>query len=418
MKSIGIILLLCFISLGSFGQAKGLCKCEGNKKINYKDRLIVCGEKAIQDDYIVDTNVIINLVINDCKGDSAISYQSLTDDGDEYLVKDSGDSLIIERVVELYNDDMSGLDAYPISYMVLKVKPNGAIFKSDFRYCFTPPRLSVLQNDSIKKVCKWLKDSILKSQKKLGYSDEPGLDVLDVLLLGAVGGNKQAAILLKEFPWYFDAGDGPFREIYYLTTAPAQYILGENWGHDSAQFVKIDGTNYNVLPQPFFRDNCVASLSNDTLTIVASADYVYFPFGEINNPHEIRSSVLSGLNVSSKVSEGNHYEMVSLDRDKVILCFDTIEEGVKVSYIVKGSINDDGFLLAYNIQVGMTKERFFETFFEECPSPLINKCHVFAIKSCFVDITHYYSFESNVLGSIKFVPDGVSPFKIDYSDFK
>src|ERR1700722_19126659 len=182
MKTKFAFIIALLIATVSFGQQPDFINERGPiKKVVFKNRIIVSGymdHDVDEENYIGDTNLIYNVVIKDSKGDSIIPYQLLTDDGDKYMLKNNGDSLVLERMIDIMDDDMHGSATTAISCMVLKINPDGSIYKSDFRYCFKSPKLNKFQKDSIDKVCKWIQDSVIKSKKKMNYDTDPGIGAL------------------------------------------------------------------------------------------------------------------------------------------------------------------------------------------------------------------------------------------------
>jgi len=178
--------------------------------------------------------------------------------------------------------------------------------------------------------------------------------------------------------------------------------------------LKIQGVTGLATTKPFFQNNCVASASNDTLYILASSDYAYYPFGKIFNEKELKQSLLKNLETKKLSRGGLNYQFLNSAKNKLILSFDTIEQGVMMSYIVKGEIKDSTVSLLYNIHVGMSSQSFLKTFFDTYPQEILNRVKVLVIQCCAIDIIHTYTFNNGILGSIIFTQDGISPFKIDY----
>lgn len=183
---------------------------------------------------------------------------------------------------------------------------------------------------------------------------------------------------------------------------------------DTTKAVKID--RYWAKPKPSLEFNSFLENRGDTLSIVSCADYVYSPFGAINNKSELQSSLLRNFSVSNRIDkieeESIEFQILRFKGSKLSLYFDTALEDSKRSNIFKGEIKDSEVSFVNGIKIGMDKEAFYKIFFDEASHELMEKYNYIAIASCVQDITHTYLFQDNKLQSVKFTTD--SYWKVDY----
>lgn len=176
---------------------------------------------------------------------------------------------------------------------------------------------------------------------------------------------------------------------------------------DTTKAIKID--NYWVTPKPSFEFNSLQNSSGDTLSIVTCSEYVYSPFGIIKDKSEFKSSLLKNFSVTNRTDsmDAGKYEfnILKLNRNKLIFFFDNDPEASKHSDLFKGEIYDSEVQLINGVKIGMSKEEFYNVFFDNFSNDLMKKYKCFVLESCVQDIKHKYSFKDNKLQSINFITD-------------
>jgi hypothetical protein len=183
---------------------------------------------------------------------------------------------------------------------------------------------------------------------------------------------------------------------------------------DSSDVIEID--NFEVVPKRTFAFNSVLESYDDTLKLVTCGEYVFSPFGPLKNKSDLAKSNLKNFNIVDRVDQMDigeiEFQILKLKSSKLILFFDNDPEASRQSYIFKGEIYDQEVNLADEIKIGMTKQAFINTYFDQFPDQLLEKYEIIIFESCVNDITHTYSFNNDVLESITFKTD--SYWTVDY----
>ena len=189
---------------------------------------------------------------------------------------------------------------------------------------------------------------------------------------------------------------------------------------DTTASFKID--SYWVTPKTSFEFNSLGKTSTDTLHLVTCAEYVYFPFGKLNDKSQLKTSLLKDFNIiSSQLDTFTHPMSPDDASDDFLLWSESLELELGVnklslfldndpftaihSYLSEGQILDNKVKLADNVNVGMSIEDFYEKFFEYFPTELNKKYKVIKFESCVFGITHLYTFDNGQLRSVKFMSE-------------
>ncbi|MBT9395563.1 hypothetical protein KLP40_20525 [Hymenobacter sp. NST-14] len=176
---------------------------------------------------------------------------------------------------------------------------------------------------------------------------------------------------------------------------------------DTTNAIKI-GDSW-ATPKPTFEFNSLLDSSADTLKLVTCAEFVYSPFGQLNNKSDLPTSNLKNFKILDRLDKMDigeiEFQILTLNKSRLILFFDNDPEASKHSYIFKGEIKDSNVNFIEGIKIGMTKEDFIKTFFDNFPSELMTKYNFLVFESCVQDIKHTYSFKDNKLQSINFITD-------------
>ncbi len=176
---------------------------------------------------------------------------------------------------------------------------------------------------------------------------------------------------------------------------------------DTTGAVKID--KYWISPKPSLEFNSVQKISKDTLSIVVCSEYVYSPFGNIENKSKFESSILKKFSVTNRTDSLDvgkfEFNILKLNNNKLIFFFDNDPEASKHSNILKGEINSKEVKFINGVRVGMGKNEFYKVFFNDISNELIKKYNYLVLESCVQDIKHIYSFKDDKLLNIKFITD-------------
>ena len=185
--------------------------------------------------------------------------------------------------------------------------------------------------------------------------------------------------------------------------------------NDEYNIIKIDSAkaiylgNFVLQPKDPFEFSLINNGLSDTLALRTCTEYVYYPFGRLNNKSDLLHSKLSNFNIRNRIDKKDigdvEFQILTLKSSRLILFFDNDPEASKHSYILKGEIKDSEVNFLEGIKIGMAKDIFFTIFFEKFPVALLKQYNYFVLKSCIDDITHTYSFKDNKLQSIDFITD-------------
>lgn len=161
-----------------------------------------------------------------------------------------------------------------------------------------------------------------------------------------------------------------------------------------------------LTPKPSFDFNSLGKAKGDTLDLVTCSDYVYFPFGKINNKNELKGSLLKDFNTIDRTDSLDdgifEFQILQINSSKLILFFDNDPESTISSYIIKGEINEKNIRFVNNVTIGMSQNDFINEFFDLFPNGLIDMYNVIVLESCVSGLKHIYTFKDHRLNSIRF----------------
>ena len=202
--------------------------------------------------------------------------------------------------------------------------------------------------------------------------------------------------------------------ICFLSCAnQSEQINSGSFKIDTSQSFKINGTW--ATPKKTIKFDTLIK-DNDSLHLVVCGEYVYSPFGILDDKSDFKKSALKNFKIAEKTAKDGDetFAVQSLNHNssKVIFFFDHDPEASKHSSIVKGEINDRDVLFANGVHVGMSTGNFYNSFFDYFPDELKDKYKFFVLESCAEGIKHIYTFETGQLKSVKFITD--YQFKVDY----
>jgi len=165
-----------------------------------------------------------------------------------------------------------------------------------------------------------------------------------------------------------------------------------------------DIKSLDIVPKKDFEYNSLLKYQKDTLEIVSCAKYVLFPFGEIDNISQLKTSLLKDFKATGKKTNDSisYYYCLETGPNKLTLLFDTDLDASSHSNITAGLIHSKGIKTINNIQVGMSTESFFRLIFTSFPNEIIKKYSIVILDYCVNGIRHFYSFRDNKLEQIEY----------------
>ncbi|NOS94399.1 MAG: hypothetical protein HOP30_20995 [Cyclobacteriaceae bacterium] len=133
------------------------------------------------------------------------------------------------------------------------------------------------------------------------------------------------------------------------------------------------------------------NFTDDTLKLVASTKFLYYPFGEFHHVKELKKNF---INVQYTEKEGLPYVIAANSYIKFF--YDVDKDSFELVY---AKISNPNFVMTNGIKIGMTKKELFDTYFTEAIDKM-DSIKVLTVESALVGIWHYYTFEKNILVSI------------------
>ncbi|TSD67542.1 hypothetical protein FFF34_009170 [Inquilinus sp. KBS0705] len=143
--------------------------------------------------------------------------------------------------------------------------------------------------------------------------------------------------------------------------------------------------------------------NHDTLKLISGVDYLYYPFGKHADVNaiikQVTNSTLKNIRLSSAGGDTTGLTEIETSKSRMKLFYD-IEQNRQ--QIVSADINDNNFHLKNKIEIGISKEYFFNVFFNK--PPLI-PTNIIKLISVVDGIKHYYYFKNNRLVKITMITD-------------
>lgn len=156
-------------------------------------------------------------------------------------------------------------------------------------------------------------------------------------------------------------------------------------------------------------DYDTAKVTGDTLHLVTCNEYVYSPFGIIEDRKTFKTSLLKDFTVKDiaapALPQPYQMQVLKYKSSKLIFFFDHDPEAEKHSPIVKGEIYDEDVPFSSGLKIGTNLDDFYGIFFKYFPDDLKPRFKVIAIESCVMGLTHVYTFQNQKLKSVKFISD-------------
>jgi hypothetical protein len=143
-------------------------------------------------------------------------------------------------------------------------------------------------------------------------------------------------------------------------------------------------------------------IKKDTLEIVSTMAFLYYPFGKFKTFDSLRHSLIIFKDSLEVDSLNNKLHRMTFKNSFLKFYFD---DDKKAFEIVSGEIRDQNIILLNNIRVGITKIDFINIFFNGIASKQVEGIKIIKIISGLEGIIHYYNFNNDILTSIKLDTD-------------
>ncbi len=206
MVKINIYLICLFILFPLFGITQQ-CNCNhGVPVINFRDRVVVCGNDA---DTISHLEwMVSDFVLMDCKADSILDDNS-NENVTKFFFKDCVDSLVEILTTYLPDSSMKIYTLAPLYYHSITFDRHGKLIYGGAKYCFNTFGLNKHQEKVIDDLCDSLEFKISKKDSNFSPYDEHSLYIL---FMGAINEKPRAKSLFENIRKYFKMNYGALSE--------------------------------------------------------------------------------------------------------------------------------------------------------------------------------------------------------------
>jgi hypothetical protein len=144
-------------------------------------------------------------------------------------------------------------------------------------------------------------------------------------------------------------------------------------------------------------------ITKDTLSVVSTAPFLYYPFGKFNTSDDFRTHLPVALS-NPENTKDKAIKIYKLSyKNSFVKMFNSDE--TKLFEVVSGIIYDKEMMLTDSIAIGITKARFLNKFFSNITDNRIPDVSFVKMISGLDGITHLYEFSDGKLKSISFVTD-------------
>ena len=162
-----------------------------------------------------------------------------------------------------------------------------------------------------------------------------------------------------------------------------------------------DTKNSKIDTQQFDEEILDFHFSIDTLWIVSTSNFFFYPFGKYHNLHELSNAYLFMKKRIEYDTHSRDYSNEPLNRftynQSYIKFF--YDDEKKTMEIISAKIFDKKISLINHVQIGITKSVFIQKFTNTISPEQIKNTHVIAFASGLYGIWHYYNFEGDTLKS-------------------
>lgn len=143
------------------------------------------------------------------------------------------------------------------------------------------------------------------------------------------------------------------------------------------------------------------NIIGDTLKIVSTSDFLYYPFGVFKNEKEFSNQYLF---MSEAVDCIGLYRLFRFSYKESSAKFWFNEETGRLE-LVSAKVIDNSVVLNNEVKIGISKSDFIELFTKEIKYEQIKEVKVIELISGVLGCWHYYNFENEVLTSFYFNTD-------------
>jgi hypothetical protein len=146
------------------------------------------------------------------------------------------------------------------------------------------------------------------------------------------------------------------------------------------------------------------SIQKDTLNIVSTSSFIFYPLGKFIAIEKIRQSNPQFATVIEHDKNDKKAKLYRLSSKNSFVKF--FKDPNKATLeIVSGKIINPEIMLKNGIRVGMSKINFFNLFFNKMTEHQVNNIKVVKLISALNGITHVYTFENEKLNRLAFDTD-------------
>lgn len=154
------------------------------------------------------------------------------------------------------------------------------------------------------------------------------------------------------------------------------------------------------------KDLIVIRCQNDTLKIVTTGWFFYYPFGKIGNEDTLKKAFRDYQYVDEIQREGqtDSTKLYRFNKEGSFVKFVKSDEN-KSFEIVSAVINNSEMVFVNGIKVGMSKSDFYRTYFKKNIDNELPGINVVEVITGLDGMWHYYTFSEGRLSQIKLTTD-------------
>ena len=146
-------------------------------------------------------------------------------------------------------------------------------------------------------------------------------------------------------------------------------------------------------------------INNDTLKIVSTSDFLYYPFGKFYSPENVIKVLPQLTTMERNIKNKDIYKFIFKTSYVKTFLTEGICIGCKKNIeIVYAEIKDKEIVLKNGINLGISKKEFMNKFFDQNPVDF-SEINVIELVSGLDGIWQYYDFKENNLVKIHFDTD-------------
>ncbi len=146
------------------------------------------------------------------------------------------------------------------------------------------------------------------------------------------------------------------------------------------------------------------SIKGDTLDLVSTSSFLYYPFGKFNAPSDF---IKTNKTFKESIEHDKGDPSIKLyrmsNKNNFIKLFK--DDGKSNVEIISGKVYDSDLCLINGIKIGISKSDFLKIFFKDVPEKQVVDIKVIKLVSGLEGITHVYIFNKDCLTSFYFDTD-------------